>query len=222
MGPERGRGRECNRNSASSGTGLQSGTESNRSAAPSRTEQAVDGSSNERRPRQHRELEPKFEVIITRENRSETGVGSGPVAPQIDQKSVYRTSRDASWRPRASQGRLGSVSGAFPAHPGSARWVHKLTPGRQTECPGTPGHDQNWRQVAPRHEKIAFSLRGSFAKHGRIDFSPISVVFRLLREVCEPSEVPRLSAKTRVRPHKRVPINVERISARNHRISSKF
>ena len=120
--------------------------------------------------------------------------------------------------PRASRERLGSA----PAHPGSARWVHKLTPGRQTECPGTPGHDQNWRQVAPRHEKIAFSLRGSFAKHGRIDFSPISVVFRLLREVCEPSEVPRLSANTRVRPHKRVSIKVERISARNLRNSSKF
>ena len=180
MGPERGRGRECNRNSASSGTGLQSGTESNRSAAPSRTEQAVDGSSNERRPRQHRELEPKFEVIITRENRSETGVGSGPVAPQIDQKSVYRTSRDASWRPRASQGRPGSVSealqrilgapGGSTSAPRGARQSARERPDTtKTGAKSHPGTKKSRSRCADRSRSTVASI---FADFRRFSASP--------------------------------------------------
>ena len=59
---------------------------------------------------------------------------------------------------------------------------------------------QNRRQVAPRSAKINFFPRGSFAKRCRCDVPSIFVDFRAFRKVCEPSKVPRLSAKSRVRP----------------------
>ena len=60
--------------------------------------------------------------------------------------------------------------------------------------------DQNPCQVASMNEKIGFSLCCSCAKHRRSDFQSTFVDFRCFLKVCEPSEVPRLSAKTGVRP----------------------
>ena len=70
-------------------------------------------------------------------------------APEIESKSVHGPPRDAPWRPRASQGRLGSILGArqrVPGAPGSARRVPKGAPGRPNGRPGAPGS-------APRRPK---------------------------------------------------------------------
>ena len=42
-------------------------------------------------------------------------------APEIESKSVHGPPRDAPWRPRASQGRLGSILGARQRVPGAPR-----------------------------------------------------------------------------------------------------
>ena len=63
-GPEQGCVRQFDGISASSRTGIQSGTESNRSAAPWEVEQAVDGNSTERRPRDDREFDTKIEARV--------------------------------------------------------------------------------------------------------------------------------------------------------------
>ena len=126
-----------------------------------------------------------------------------PGAPKIDSNSVPRLSRDAPGHPRASRRRLRSVAGVTPARSGSSRGVPKGALERQRGRPGAPGArrgDQNRHQVAPGSGKIKFLVCGWFAKRGRSDFSSIFADFRFFRQVCKPSKVSRLLAKTGVRP----------------------
>ena len=104
---------------------------------------------------------------------------------------------------KASRERLGSVSGRprhAPGSPGGSPRAARDARRSARERPGMLRSRQNRRQVAPGSAKIDFFPRGSFAKRCRSDFPSIFVDFRAFRKVCEPSKVPRLSAKSRVRP----------------------
>ena len=104
---------------------------------------------------------------------------------------------------KASQKRLGSISGRPQHAPGSPRGSPRAARDARRsvrEHPGALRGRQNRRQVAPGSAKIDFCPRGSFVKCRRSDFPSIFVDFRVFRKVCEPSKVPRLSAKSRVRP----------------------
>ena len=110
---------------------------------------------------------------------------------------------DAPWQPRAVRERLGSVFGRSRRGPGAPRESPKtLRDARKSvrEHPGARRGDQNQPQVASGSEKIVFLSPGSCAKRHRSDFSPMFIDFCFLCEVCEPSKVLRLPAKTKVRP----------------------
>ena len=138
-----------------------------------------------------------------------------------------KLSQKWSWEPlRALQGAQGApwddpechrrASGSSREHPRSTGRVLKGDPRCQKECPGAPGGDQNRVQDASRSGKSAFSVRASLAHCFRIGFSTIFVDFQVLRKMREPSKVPRLSAKSRVRPFALRVTSLERCRLENH------
>ena len=136
-------------------------------------------------------------------NRSRELPGAAPEHP----KSIQNQSRDPLGTPRGAQEHSEGIPGASwkrlgapPARPGIARRVPKSDPGRQEERPGAPGNASESPKSAPGGAKIDVFPRGSFAKRRRSDVPSIFVNFRAFRKVCEPSKVPRLSAKSKVRP----------------------
>ena len=104
--------------------------------------------------------------------------------------------------PKASWEHLGSVSerpwrapkasGGFPRAARDAREDAQ-------ERPGARRSNQNRRSVASGSARREFFRHGAFAKHCRSVVSPFFIDFRFFRNVCDPSEVPRLPAKSRVR-----------------------
>ena len=105
--------------------------------------------------------------------------------------------------PKVSRERLGSVLGRLrhaPASPGeSARATRDARKSARIR-PGVCRGDANRRLVPSGSKKIKFHSCGSFAMRWQNDFSPLFIDFRPFRQVREPSEVPRLPAKTEVRP----------------------
>ena len=131
----------------------------------------------------------------------------GAGASQIDPKSIPGHSRDAPWRPRASGGRLGSVPGASRGVPGMSQSRPGDPQGRPWAPERTPGSAQERTEVTkidaksrPGSKKSFYLWRGECRKRRQSNLSTILPDFRLVREVREPSEVPRLSVKIKVRP----------------------
>ena len=131
--------------------------------------------------------------------------GSG--ASQIDSKSIPGHSRDAPWRPRASGGRLGNNPGASRGVPG----VSQSGPGDPQGHPRAPERAPGSAQERTEATKIDAKLRPATKKSFYLwrsvcgmrcqsDLLTILLHFRLVREIGEPSEVPRLSAKSRFGP----------------------
>ena len=145
-------------------------------------------------PRNHRKSPEKTIQNRSRErlrgSQNRLKIGRGP-------------SWDAPWQPRAVRERLGSVLGRPRRGTGAPRESPKtLRDARKSvrECPGARRGDQNQPQVASGSEKIVFLSPGSCAKRHRSDCSSIFIDLCFLCEVCEPSKVLRLPAKTKVRP----------------------
>ena len=129
------------------------------------------------------------------QNRGKFDAGKLPGRP-VALKSV----------PKASWDDLGSVSErprrAPKAPKGSPRAARDAREDAQ-ERPGAHRSIQNRRSVASGSARGEFFRHDAFVEQCRTDFSPFFVDFRSFRNVCEPSEVPRLPAKSRVRPFAR-------------------
>ena len=139
-----------------------------------------------------------------------TSIPNRPGAAPGHPKSTQNRSRGPLGTPRGAQEHAEGIPGASwkrlgapPARPRIAQSVHKSDLGRQERRLRAPGNASGAPKSTPTHardRKIELFSRGSFAKRRRSDFPSIFVGFWFLCKVCKVSKVPRLSAKSRVRP----------------------
>ena len=123
---------------------------------------------------------------------------------------------------KAFRERLGSVAEhprRAPGSPGGAPRAARDARKSAEERLGTLRGCQNRRQVAPGSANIELFSRGSFAKRRRSDRPSFFIDFWFFRKVSEPSKVPRLSAKSRVRPFALRVTSLGRCDLEKHRKS---
>ena len=176
-------------------------------------------------------------AISLRKPSAKAAQRSTKIVTKIDAKSFPGGPRGSPNRPENSPGSLLGLSSAPKQLPGTIRSVIDVPRDRPGSIPGAPGEssratrsarksarerlgasqgDRNRVQDASRSGKSAFSLRTSLAHCFRIGFSTIFVDFQVLRKMCELSKVPRLSAKSRVRPFALRVTSLERCCLENH------
>ena len=129
-----------------------------------------------------------------------------PKSRQIRCRETPGTPRGAQERPEGVLGRSRERLGASPASPESAQRVPKGGSVRQRGRPGAPGsspkHPKSTLSRVRKRKRRVFStrrVRGAVSNR----FFAVYCRFSVFRNVCEPSEVPRLPAKSRVRPFAR-------------------
>ena len=136
-----------------------------------------------------------------RQNGPTMAPGRRPGRPKIVQKSALGPPRATQEAPETSRQHLG----ASPARPRRGPRVTRERPGTLRDAkksvrehPGSHRSHQNQRQVASGSGKSEISSRNPLADHAQNEMSSFLVDFRPVRETCEPSEVPRLPAKTKI------------------------
>ena len=113
---------------------------------------------------------------------------------------ALETSHGIQERPAGVPASSEHVPGMSQDHPESPRrrpGTRKRPPGRVRERAETP---KIIAEPRPEMKKNNFFVRSLSMKHRWTIFLPILVDFQSVGKVCEPLKVPRLPAKTRVRP----------------------
>ena len=139
-------------------------------------------------------------------NRSRELPGAAPEHP----KSTQNRSRDSLGTPRGAQEHSEGIPeaswkhlGAPPARFGIAQGIPKSGPGRQEERPGAPGSAPGPPKSTPsraRERKNRFLPARLVCEVSSQRCSVDFCTFSFFCKVCKVSKVPRLSAKSRVRP----------------------
>jgi hypothetical protein len=118
-----------------------------------------------------------------------------PKSIEVGRLGYDGASLERHWHPRAPRGRPRSVSRASWGVPGTPQQSPESPRGRPGAPKGAPGSIRERAEAT----KIEAESHLGWKTSSLGDFSTKWLDFRRCRYACEPSEVPRLPAKTRVR-----------------------